>query len=274
MKVLVTGANGFLGRGVVTELVNRGYNVIATDIRTKGIDERAQIIESDIFELSNPFDFFGNPDVVIHLAWRDGFVHYSEKHILDLYKHYKFIKDLVDEGCNHIAIMGTMHEIGYYEGSINENTPCNPLTPYGIAKNALRQLTYTMSLEHKIVWQWLRGYYIVSNDVNSNSIFGKIARKSLEGEKEFPFTSGQNQYDFVDYEKFCETIVDVIGQERVNGIIEICSGKPEKLKDRVERFIYENGYDIKLLYGKYPDRLYDSKAIWGSYKKLEEIYNE
>lgn len=57
MKVLVTGANGFLGRGVVTELVNRGYNVIATDIRTKGIDERAQIIESDIFELSNPFDF-------------------------------------------------------------------------------------------------------------------------------------------------------------------------------------------------------------------------
>ena len=48
MKVLVTGANGFLGRGVVTELVNRGYNVIATDIRTKGIDERAQIIESDI----------------------------------------------------------------------------------------------------------------------------------------------------------------------------------------------------------------------------------
>lgn len=34
-----------------------------------------------------------------------------------------------------------MHEIGFFEGPINENTPCNPITPYGIGKNALRELT-------------------------------------------------------------------------------------------------------------------------------------
>lgn len=35
--------------------------------------------------------------------------------------------------------MGTMHEVGYWEGAIDEHTPCNPQSQYGIAKNAMRQ---------------------------------------------------------------------------------------------------------------------------------------
>lgn len=45
------------------------------------------------------------------------------------------------------------------------------------------------------------------------------------------------------------------------GIINICSGGPEKLANRVKRFIEDNNYDIKLQYGMFPDRSYDSKAI-------------
>ena len=45
--------------------------------------------------------------------------------------------------------MGTMHEIGYWEGAIDENTPCNPLSMYGIAKDALRRcmIQYTQQKE-------------------------------------------------------------------------------------------------------------------------------
>lgn len=35
------------------------------------------------------------------------------------------------------------------------------------------------------------------------------------------------------------------------------------MADRVERFIKENQYNIKLQYGAFPDRPYDSKAVWG-----------
>lgn len=48
---------------------------------------------------------------------------------------------MVDGGIQQVAVMGSMHEIGFFEGSINESTPCHPTTPYGIAKNALRDLT-------------------------------------------------------------------------------------------------------------------------------------
>ena len=141
MKILVTGANGYLGQGIVRSILNNGHCVVATDFNTQFVDERAERIDCNLFEVDNPYSFFGEPDVLLHLAWRDGFVHYSSAHIDDLPKHYAFIKKMVDGGIQQVAVMGSMHEIGFFEGSINESTPCRPTTPYGIAKNALRDLT-------------------------------------------------------------------------------------------------------------------------------------
>lgn len=271
LKILVTGANGYLGQGIVRSILNNGHCVVATDFNTQFVDERAERIVCNLFEVDNPYSFFGEPDVLLHLAWRDGFVHYSSAHIDDLPKHYAFIKKMVDGGIQQVAVMGSMHEIGFFEGSINESTPCHPTTPYGIAKNALRDLTQMICKQKNIVFQWLRGYYIVGNSKFGSSIFSKITAAVDEGKTEFPFTLGQNQYDFIDYPDFCAQVAAVVGQKNEQGIINICSGKPEKLADRVERFIKENGYRIKLQYGAFPDRPYDSKAIWGNDTKIRKI---
>lgn len=271
LKILVTGANGYLGQGIVRIILNNGHCVVATDFNTQFVDERAERIACNLFEVDNPYSFFGEPDVLLHLAWRDGFVHYSSAHIEDLPKHYAFIKKMVDGGIQQVAVMGSMHEIGFFEGSINESTPCHPTTPYGIAKNALRDLTQMLCKQKNIVFQWLRGYYIVGNSKFGSSIFSKITAAVDEGKTEFPFTLGQNQYDFIDYPDFCAQVAAVVGQKNEQGIINICSGKPEKLADRVERFIKENDYRIKLQYGAFPDRPYDSKAIWGNDTKIRKI---
>lgn len=271
LKILVTGANGYLGQGIVRSILNNGHCVVATDFNTQFVDERAERIACNLFEVDNPYSFFGEPDVLLHLAWRDGFVHYSSAHIEDLPKHYAFIKKMVDGGIQQVAVMGSMHEIGFFEGSINESTPCHPTTPYGIAKNALRDLTQMLCKQKNIVFQWLRGYYIVGNSKFGSSIFSKITAAVDEGKTEFPFTLGQNQYDFIDYPDFCAQVAAVVGQKNEQGIINICSGKPEKLADRVEHFIKENDYRIKLQYGAFPDRPYDSKAIWGNDTKIRKI---
>lgn len=271
LKILVTGANGYLGQGIVRSILNNGHCVVATDFNTQFVDERAERIACNLFEVDNPYSFFGEPDVLLHLAWRDGFVHYSSAHIDDLPKHYAFIKKMVDGGIQQVAVMGSMHEIGFFEGSINESTPCHPTTPYGIGKNALRDLTQMICKQKNIVFQWLRGYYIVGNSKFGSSIFSKITAAVDEGKTEFPFTLGQNQYDFIDYPDFCAQVAAVVGQKNEQGIINICSGKPEKLADRVERFIKENDYRIKLQYGAFPDRPYDSKAIWGNDTKIRKI---
>lgn len=57
----------------------------------------------------------------------------------------------------------------------------------------------------------------------------------------------------------------------INGIINVCTGRPEKLADRVEKFIQEKNYPIVLKYRAFPDRPYDSKAIWGDNFKISII---
>lgn len=272
MKILVTGANGYLGQGIVKALLNNGVHVVATGRNLDRVDERADKKICNLFsELDNLYNFFGQPDVLLHLAWRDGFVHYSDAHIDDLPKHYAFIKAFADSNVKKIVVMGSMHEIGFFEGSIKEDTPCRPTTPYGISKNALRELTEMLCKQKGKLFQWLRGYYIVGNSKYGSSIFSKIVVAETEGKEEFPFTMGQNQFDFINYDDFCEQVARAVIQDDVFGVINICSGHPQKLADCVERFIEENGYKIKLKYGAFPDRPYDSKAVWGDGQKIDRI---
>lgn len=274
MKILVTGANGYIGTGVVRALLSLNQDVITTDFNVDGIDNRAKAIAGNIFELENPFEYFEKPDVVLHLAWRNGFVHNSESHLQDLPHHYLFLKRMAEAGAKKIVALGTMHEVGFYEGRITENTPCNPQSLYGIAKNALRNATSLLCSQNKTVFQWIRGYYIVGNSEKGASIFSKITAAEKEGKKEFPFTTGQNQYDFLDYEEFCNQIANVVINNDVTGIINCCSGKPESLASRVERFIKKSNYKIKLCYGAFPDRPYDSLAVWGDNTKIQQILRE
>ncbi|KKF54126.1 NAD-dependent epimerase/dehydratase family protein [Streptococcus uberis] len=271
MKILVTGANGYLGKGVVKELLDKGYQVIATDFKSNYIDSRATIFEEDLFKIDNPFEHFGKPDILIHMAWRDGFVHNSINHINDLPLHYNFIENMIKSGLKHVTVLGSMHEVGFYEGAIAENTPTNPQSLYGISKDALRNAVSLLCKQNSIVFQWLRGFYIVGNTSDGSSIFSKIIQADLDGKTEFPFTLGLNQFDFINYDEFCNAVALSATQEKIIGIINICSGHPEKLADRVERFIKDNNLNIKLQYGAFPDRPYDSKAVWGSNRKLSLI---
>lgn len=122
-----------------------------------------------------------------------------------------------------------------------------------------------------VIFQWLRGFYIVGNTIDGSSIFSKIVQAATNGDKHFPFTQGLNQFDFINYEDFCIGTSKTVQQNQINGIINICTGSPEKLADRVERFIKENNFDIVLDYGVFPDRPYDSKAVWGDASKLTTI---
>lgn len=273
MKILVTGANGYLGSGVVKQLLDDGYEIVATDLCDTYIDKRSRIKCSDLFNLENPYEFFEKPDIVLHLAWRNGFIHNADSHINDLPAHVNFIKKMCESGIKRIAVMGSMHEIGFYEGSINENTVCKPMSFYGIAKDALRNACNLIAQNNNVIFQWFRGFYIVGNTANGSSIFSKIIQAENRGETKFPFTLGQNQFDFIDYEKFCYQVACAVEQDKINGIINICEGRPEKLADRVERFIIENNLKIKLEYGAFPDRPYDSKAVWGDSGRISIILN-
>lgn len=273
MKILVTGANGYIGRYVVKALLDKGADVIACDIHTNNVDKRAERKELNLFNLpdGNIFEQLGSPDVCLHMAWRNGFVHNADTQMGDLSAHYTFLTRLISDGLQQLAVMGTMHEVGYWEGAIDENTPCNPLSMYGIAKDALRRSMMLYCKNNNCILQWLRCYYILGDDKKNNSIFCKLLKAAEEGKKTFPFTSGKNQYDFIEVDKLAKMLSSAVLQKEVNGIINCCTGKPMSLGDRVEQFIKDNKLDIALDYGAFPDRPYDSPCVYGDTKKIKEI---
>lgn len=273
MKILVTGANGYIGRHVVNTLLDLGQSVIACDISVSDIDKRAESRLFDLFHLpqGNVYELLGAPDVCLHMAWRNGFVHNAPTQMGDLSAHYQFLAAMIDGGLKHLAVMGTMHEVGYWEGAIDENTPCNPISMYGIAKDALRRSMIQYCNQKNCILQWLRCYYILGDDRKNNSIFCKILQAADEGKKTFPFTTGKNKYDFINVKNLANLISYTIIQKEVTGIINCCTGRPVSLAERVESFIKENNLDIKLEYGAFPDRPYDSPCEYGDPTKINAV---
>lgn len=273
--ILVTGANGYIGRHVVKTLLDKGCQVTACDICLDDVDKRAKHITLNLLSQTeeNLYIKLGYPDVCIHMAWRDGFVHNSDNHLLDFSSHYNFLTNLVKNGLKQLAVMGTMHEIGYWKGSIDENTPCNPISLYGIAKDALRRSMIQYCNSHNCILQWLRAFYILGDDLKNHSIFCKLIQANNEGKKTFPFTTGKTKYDFIHVDELSNQISNVIMQSEINGIINCCSGNPITLAEKVESFIKEHNLNIKLEYGVYPDRPYDSPIIYGDATKINSILN-
>lgn len=273
MKVLVTGANGYIGRHVVNALLNKGVEVIACDIRTDDVDPRADRKDLNLFNLleRNIYELLGSPDVCLHMAWRNGFVHNAPTQLGDLSAHYNFMTAMIDGGLKQLAVMGTMHEIGYWEGVVDENTPCNPISMYGIAKDALRRAMILYTDQKGCILQWLRCYYVFGDDKKNNSIFSKLLNAAEEGKKTFPFTTGKNKYDFIKVEELAKLIAASVMQSEVTGIINCCTGNPISLAEQVESFIKEHDLDIKLEYNAFPDRPYDSPCEYGDSTKIVKI---
>lgn len=271
-RILVTGAAGYIGRHVVKTALDLGHEVIAADFAFKGVDERATFCDVPIFSGDKQiYRLLGSPDVCIHLAWRDGFRHNASSHMKDLSSHITFLNDLIQGGLPSLSVMGTMHEVGYWEGAIDETTPCNPQSQYGIAKNALRQSLMLSMANQSCHLHWLRAYYITGDEAHGSSIFAKITQAELDGKETFPFTTGKNQYDFIDIDELARMIVAASVQEQIDGIINVCTGQPQSLADRVEQFLKDKHYRIRLQYGAFPDRPYDSPGVWGDSTKIQQI---
>lgn len=265
-SVIITGAAGYVGRHVVTAVADLGFEPIAV-VRPGSaavIDPRARVFEADILtEGADVLRAVGVRDVtaVIHLAWQDGFVHNAPSHMAQLSRHYAFLTGLADAGVARIAALGTMHEIGYWEGPVTADTPTNPLTLYGVAKDALRRST-TIAIGERSEYVWLRAYYILGDDRRNRSIFAKLLEAADRGETVFPFTTGKTLYDFIDVVELGRQIAVAAVSPGVTGVLNVASGAPESLASRVERFIADNGLGLSLDYGAFPDRPYDSPGTW------------
>jgi len=275
-SVVVTGAAGYIGRWVVRRLADEGIPTIA--VGRSPIPEEwsgshtVQWLQADALTPAPEIaSALRSARALVHLAWEDGFVLNSRRHPEMVSAHYRFLMAALDAGVPRVAAAGTMHEVGYWEGAVAADTPTAPVSLYGLAKDALRKMLFASLGDRDERLLWMRFFYIYGDDRNNQSIFTKLLQAADEGRTDFPFTSGTNQYDFIHIEELARQIVGVVLSDSSSGVLQVSSGRSEALGERVETFIRDNGLDVRLKYGAFPDRPSDSPAVWGDASAVRAI---
>ena len=194
MKILVTGATGFVGNHLINALLNNPINKNIKIIATSTSKERAKhfdwynfvnFIEFNYDELTeiNYYDFFEKPDLLIHLAWK-GLPNYENfNHIENnLLQHYSFLKNIISNGLTNITCVGTCFEYGMVNGEMSCNRVTNPSNYYAIAKDTLRKTLFNLKKDYNFDLKWLRLFYIYGNGQSSTSLYSQLLKSIKSGD--------------------------------------------------------------------------------------------
>jgi len=281
MKILVTGATGFIGNHLINELVkNKSFEIIATSRsleKAKKLDwfDKVLYIEYDMNDYVNKdlYRLFNKPDKVIHLSW-EGLPNYKDLiHIeKNLINQYRFIKSFIKGGLKDIVITGTCFEYGIQNGCLSENIDMKPSNSYAIAKDTLRKFVIELNKEFDFSYKWIRLFYMYGNGQSEKSLMALLDKAIEDDEKEFNMSSGEQLRDFLHISEVVKNILLIVDQKKYkNQAINCCSGQAISIRRLVENYLNERNYNIQLNLGFYPYPDYEPMAFWGNDSKLSEI---
>ena len=281
MKILVTGGCGFIGNYVVQELIKKNHDllIIGTDIKKAKEFIWFNQVSFEEVDINNPstdfIDSCKDFNKVIHLAWQKlpnyGQLFHMEE---NLPNQFFFLKKLMLKGIKDFTVIGTCFEYGLQNGCLSEDMPCYPNNYYALAKDTLRRLLELYCKEKNVNFKWLRPFYTFGEGQNPNSLFSQLEKAIDNKDPIFNMSGGDQLRDYLPVEKVAEYIIKVALQDRITGVINICSGAPVKLSSFVRDYIKQRNQKIELNLGYYPYSVHEPIEFWGDNLKLKQICHD
>jgi nucleoside-diphosphate-sugar epimerase len=238
MKVLITGATGFIGNALCKELIDSGHNVTAVirpNSQKKGkLPKGVNIIELSLDKLS---ELNGNYDLFYHLAWNGSSG--ADRNDFDIQNSNiqytaEAIKAAKRCGCIKFIGAGSQAEYGVVHGVCKEDTTVpNPFMMYGAAKLASYHMGKVLSEQLGISFVWPRIYSVYGVGENEGTLISYVIKTLKEGGVP-ELSSCENMWDFM-YITDCVRALKIIGENvNVQGVYNISKGEPKFLKRFVE----------------------------------------
>ncbi|MDA9139627.1 NAD(P)-dependent oxidoreductase [Flavobacteriaceae bacterium] len=275
MKILITGSSGFIGKKIIDFLKSDNLiQIIRTTRNQKEVKE--DVIFYDIYNIdfnTNLFDYFNSPDVILHCAW-DNVKDVSHKNHLynQVLFHIKLLDNLIKNGIKKAVILGTCFEYGKINGEVSESLTVNPITNYAIAKNLLRIHVESLKEEYNFILQWIRVFYAYDKTGQTGNNIVHHLKESLDSKNNvFNMTDGKKELDFIEINDLCFAIKKIVLQNKINGIINCCSGKPQSISSLVDKCLNDWNKSISLNKGYYSHREFEPDYFYGSTIKLKKI---
>jgi len=284
MRILVTGATGFIGRNVVNYLCSHGeHEIITAAMKTKqeaeafcpALKNTSYISKNLNDKEENYYTFFQEPDCVIHLSW-EGLPNYNELFHIEqnLPANLYFIKNMIHNGLTDITVAGTCFEYGIQNGCLDEEKPPAPATVYGLAKDTLRRFLELLQTKYQFNMKWIRLFYLYGHGQGKKTLWGQMEEAAKNNHKEFNMSRGEQLRDYISVDSAAEYISRIALQDTITGVINCCSGKSISIRRFAEKFFEDRGVSMKLNCGHYPYSEYEPLAFWGGTAKLKKIIGD
>lgn len=276
MKILVTGAAGFVGSHICRDLLARGHEVRAADrpgcslTRLSDLADRVELHEVDIFQADEKAlqELAGGIGLCIHAAWNvtPGVYLQSTDNLACLHGTLRLFEQVWKAGVPRIAGLGTCFEYRMQPTPLQESSPVAPQTLYAAAKLSTLCTGGQLAkvLGGSLVWPRL--FYMYGPHENASRLVPDLIANLLAGQR-VPLTEGHQVRDFLHVADAASGIVAAALSD-LEGAVNVCSGSGIQVRDLATQLGTALGRSDLLGFGERVPNLQDPPAVVGDPDRL------
>jgi nucleoside-diphosphate-sugar epimerase len=234
MRVLVTGATGFLGRHAVSALLSMGHDVIAVT-RREAKSSAYETLTADLLAPGAAAYVGGKvkADALLHLAWTTSHgVYWNDLANFEwLASTFELVAAMAQQGTSRVCAAGTCFEYDWpVDGNCDEfNTGTASHTLYDSAKDGCRRILSSFAIEKQLSFAWARLFHLYGPAEHPDRLVASICRALSRGQPA-PCSSGSVLRDFTDV-RDAGAALATIAVSDIQGSINVASGKIVRIRD-------------------------------------------
>lgn len=282
MKVLLTGANGFLGSHIAEKLIEKGHEVLAIKRTTSKLSNCENFINKVNWIDCNVDKWIEKcitwkPQAIIHSAWAGVDAQHRDDWSTQ-YSNINILTDLLYIASNSSALkficLGSQAEYGEFNGPITEEYPLNPIQKYGIIKVASLHQVQEYCQLYNIDWYWVRIFATFGEREADNWLIPSLIKKILHKESEMNFTRCDQEYAYLYVGDLAEAYVSILDVKGKSGIYNLSSKRALPLKYVITYIKDKIDPNFKLNFGVLPYRKGQAMKIQASCEKFIQAFGE
>ncbi|MHA1753226.1 MAG: NAD-dependent epimerase/dehydratase family protein [Candidatus Helarchaeota archaeon] len=286
MRILVTGATGFIGSHLVDQLLERNHEVFALEryITGRYVLGKKRDFLTVFGDLRNYFTIRNiikevQPEVVFHLAAISP-VSYS-------YDHPNEVLDVnltgtvnLAEAClreipafKHFLFASTSETFGNGPLPKKEDTPQFPNSPYSVSKFGAEKYLLYMKDAYNFPVTILRPFNTYGRKNNSHFVVERIITQMLLQKDEVRLGDPNPVRDLLYVDDHVNAYLTCFENPdtSIGEIFNFCTGVGTKISDLVEKIKSFTNYEGKIYWNTIPARPLDILKLIGDYSKAKKV---